>query len=74
MRLFLPCIIRTRHVELTGSEQNLGQIPYHAGTSLQMSEVYFHYEGHSTVLYLSDRGLFGYERTSLGTSFEFITV
>lgn len=48
-------------------------MPYHADTLLQMSEVYFHREEHSTAADMIDRALFGYERAFLGTSFNFTT-
>lgn len=56
-----------------GFNQILGQMPYHADTLLQMSEVYFHREEHSTAADMIDRALFGYERAFLGTSFNFTT-
>lgn len=48
-------------------------MPYHADTLLQMSEVYFHREEHSTAADMIDRALFGYERAFLGTSYNFTT-
>ncbi|TFY53061.1 hypothetical protein EVJ58_g9660 [Rhodofomes roseus] len=54
-----------------GFNQILGQMPYHGDTLLQMSEVYFHREEHSTAADMIDRALFGYERAFLGTSFNF---
>ncbi|KAI0693502.1 transcriptional repressor TCF25-domain-containing protein [Cytidiella melzeri] len=48
----------------------LRNFPYHADTLLQLSEVYFHREEHSTASDFIDRALFTYERAFLG-SFNF---
>ncbi|KAI0337326.1 DUF654-domain-containing protein [Trametopsis cervina] len=41
--------------------------PYHADTLLQLSEVYFHREEHSTAADFIDRALFTYERAFVGS-------
>lgn len=60
-------------VDPAGFNEILGQMPYHADTLLQMSEVYYHREEHGTSADMIDRALFGYERAFLGTSFSFTT-
>ncbi|KAI0938885.1 hypothetical protein AcV5_000459 [Taiwanofungus camphoratus] len=45
-------------------------LPYHADTLLQLSEVYYHREEHSTAADYIDRALFTYERAFIG-SFNF---
>ncbi|OBZ71953.1 Transcription factor 25 [Grifola frondosa] len=49
-----------------GFWQLLRYLPYHADTLLQLSEVYFHREEHSTAADFIDRALFTYERAFLG--------
>ncbi|KIP10564.1 hypothetical protein PHLGIDRAFT_100960 [Phlebiopsis gigantea 11061_1 CR5-6] len=44
----------------------LRSFPYHADTLLQLSEVYFHREEHSTAADFIDRALFTYERAFVG--------
>ncbi|GJE99434.1 transcriptional repressor TCF25-domain-containing protein [Phanerochaete sordida] len=44
----------------------LRSFPYHADTLLQLSEVYFHREEHSTASDFIDRALFTYERAFVG--------
>ncbi|KAF9817219.1 hypothetical protein IEO21_03583 [Rhodonia placenta] len=53
-----------------GFWQILRLLPYHADTLLQLSEVYFHREEHSTAADHIDRALFAYERAFVG-SFSF---
>lgn len=53
-----------------GFWQILRLLPYHADTLLQLSEVYFHREEHSTAADHIDRALFAYERAFVG-SFNF---
>ncbi|CCL99007.1 uncharacterized protein FIBRA_01015 [Fibroporia radiculosa] len=53
-----------------GFWQLLKFLPYHADTLLQLSEVYFHREEHSTAADYIDRALFTYERAFVG-SFNF---
>lgn len=55
-----------------GLYQLLRNFPYHADTLLQISEVYYHREEHSTAAEFIDRALFTYERAFLG-AFNFTT-
>ncbi|KAI0073559.1 DUF654-domain-containing protein [Panus rudis PR-1116 ss-1] len=49
-----------------GLWQTLRLFPYHADTLLQLSEIYYHREEHSTAADFISRALFTYERAFLG--------